>query len=241
MIRHGYDRENLITTNMKGLQQKIVNAPDRPQSNLTGHPDTGRNPSDLIGLVAPTATAVAVGAQALLAMVIAEMMTASHPLRKRGAAPNLEVETPMLQRVQATLVDLERIVQVDVTVTAIESVSVIVAVIVIVTETETVTVTVTVTETVAETVTETETDTAKRTENATESEIVLENEKEIESGLDGIDLSLWSIATTTLGRSNVAVKMIFAAQPVTEIVRGTRGRRRCRPRKHLNPRKTPIL
>lgn len=237
MIRHGSDRENLITTNMKGLQQKIVNAPDRPQSNLTGHPDTGRNPSDLIGLVAPTATAVAVGAQALLAMVIAEMMTASHPLRKRGAAPNLEVETPMLQRVQATLVDLERIVQVDVTVTAIESVSVIVAVIVIVTETETVTVT--VTETVTETVTVT--DTAKRTENATESEIVLENEKEIESGLDGIDLSLWSIATTTLGRSNVAVKMIFAAQPVTEIVRGTRGRRRCRPRKHLNPRKTPIL
>lgn len=226
MIGHGLDTENLITTRMTGLQQKMVNAPDLPLSNLTGHPDTRRNPRVLIGPVGPTVIAIAAGAQALLAMVIAEMMTASHPLRERGAAPNLEVETPRLLKAQATLVDLERIVQIGAKrtekeigrcadVTAIESVIVARTVIV--------------------------TDTAKRRENATESEIVLVNGKEIESGLDGIDLNLRSIATTTLERPNVAAKMIFAAQPVTEIVRGTRGRRRYRPRNHLNPRKTPIL
>lgn len=232
MIGHGLDTESLITTRMTGLQQKMVNAPDRPLSNLTGHPDTRRNPRVLIGPVGPTVIAIAAGAQALLAMVIAEMMIASHPLRERGAAPKLEVETPRLLKALATLVDLERIVQIGakrtekeigrcVDVTAIESVI----------EARTVTVTVIVIVT----------DTAKKRENATESEIVLVNEKKIESGLDGIDLNLRSIATTTLGRSNVAAKMIFAAQPVTETVRGTRGRRRCRPRNHLNPRKTLIL
>lgn len=206
----------------------MVNAPDRPRSNPIGHPGTGRNPSVLIGPVGPTGIAAAVEAQALLVMVIAEMMTASHPLRKRGVAPNLVVETPGLQKVRVTLVDPERIAQVDVKrtekeigkcvdVTAIESVI------------ESVTVTVTVT------------DTEKRRENATESEIVLVNEKKIGSGLDEIGLNPRSIAITTLGRSNVAAKMIFAAQPVTETVRETRGKRRCRPRNHLNPRKTPIL
>lgn len=230
MIGHGLDTENLITTRMTGLQQKMVNAPDLPLSSLTGHPDTRRNPRVLVGPVGPTVIVIAAGAQALLAMVIAEMMTASHPLRERGAAPNLEVETPRLLKAQATLVDLERIVQIGAKrtekeigrcadVTAIESVIVARTVIVIVIVT----------------------DTAKRRENATESEIVLVNEKEIESGLDGIDLNLRSIATTTLGRSNVAAKMIFAARPVTEIVRGTRGRRRCQPQNRLNPRKTPIL
>jgi hypothetical protein len=208
------------------LEEKMVNAPDRPLSNPIGHLGTGRNPSVLIGPVGPSVIAAAVGAQALLVMVIAEMMAASHPLGKRGVTPNLVVETPGLQKVRVTLVDPERIAQVDVKRTEKEIGKC---------------VDVTAIESVIESVTVTVTDTEIRRENATESEIVLVNEKKIGSGLDEIGLNPRSIAITTLGRSSVAAKMIFAAQPVTETVRETRGKRRCRPRNHLNPRKTPIL